>query len=432
MYNPHQVMAIDPAPSPPRLRAVYYPYSRCLNPDALKRALLVFDEIWCLEPLDDRRRFVDSIRDRLQWNDKYFLTANGEDHRLKTTSGMPGYATLVAQGVICHTDPTPLVRQYGSALATFLQSDLQDEIFQQQHTEWLQWVDGPHGPAWRMRRERVPTELLEVLSKETPSSLEWLYTQNDVWTIGGRQKALQEQASEYETEEIIDLPTIVASSLLINEALLFASESDLIPFTDSAPHDRLLRSKLVRAQSRLVNQRTMEQRPLDEKTRFNSVVQTLLNTVIPLELLSNLSLSEVVDIRNSLRPELEQFKDYLWSVQARIPRDLIVSENEGQVRKLVDAELRPKIAELEQSIERTFYGLLSSVASKAMISITPTMVVSILAGMDHRQVLGYSAAAAAGAFGIAGREFVDFWTKRRDNRYSPFIFLVELREQLGR
>ena len=86
----------------------------------------------------------------------------------------------------------------------------------------------------------------------------------------------------------------------------------------------------------------MRQRPLEEKLRHSSPVQVLLNTVIPIEWLSALSLSEIVDIKSGLQGEVEQFKDYLWSAQARnrrfAHRQRISTDNSAS-RKLSDQRL---------------------------------------------------------------------------------------------
>src|ERR1700687_356758 len=82
----------------PRLRAIYYPYSRCLNADFLRRSILLFDELHFLG--------ASGAQAPIRMGDTYYslLGRHGEGLSQKWESLRPAYELLASAGAICFHD----------------------------------------------------------------------------------------------------------------------------------------------------------------------------------------------------------------------------------------------------------------------------------------------------------------------------------------
>ena len=121
------------------LRALYYPYSACLNSDALKRLVLLFDEVWVSDPLDAAARNEFFIRDRLQWHEDAYI-------QLQLVRELPaGYDMLVSSGVIRNVRPGPIVTEHDQLLSASLRhadSDQRLSAFSVLSSAWYQLEAG--------------------------------------------------------------------------------------------------------------------------------------------------------------------------------------------------------------------------------------------------------------------------------------------------
>lgn len=409
------------------LRAYYYPYSQLLNLDALKRALLIFDELWLSDPLRPDERMEFFIRDRLMHNeDAYFGSGPAvAPYGPRRNRASEEYDELLRRGVIRKYDVTPLVRKHGVALGAFLQADLQDPAFLEWHRKWLRWVDAR--VTWAMLRERIPDGVVEALSKEAAGSLAWLFSAGST-SRGGRSLRVKLQ-ERYAGAAVLAVPTVCASSLLINEALAVADQEDLHLFTDSHVHHHLLSAKLARAASGIVAT-PPTQRSAGEKAVHQLITLTALDSLVSPEALAAVGLLEIVEIRSRLRRELERFRDHVAALQSAVDTPPSSEELSKQVHAIVDQKLKPELAELDAALARSMGQAIGRAATKVVTAVTPTMIVTALSGLTPGQILAYASAAAAGAFGIAAPEIVEHWRRRAELARSPLAFALRLRQEL--
>jgi len=85
-------------PSTESLRALYYPYSRCLNEDTLKRAVLIFDEVWFADHFSEQTRAA--IRDEDDSPDTYFGAQFDNSLYELWIDVKPHYELLVEHGAV--------------------------------------------------------------------------------------------------------------------------------------------------------------------------------------------------------------------------------------------------------------------------------------------------------------------------------------------
>jgi len=119
------------------LRALYYPFSRCLDENHLKRLILVFDEVWFLDALAQHAQLqygnVDlwfsrhplALVNACASGVRYFRRDfNDELARQDWNRIRDSYQLLLSKGLINSYNPTRLVQQYDTILSASWLSDI--------------------------------------------------------------------------------------------------------------------------------------------------------------------------------------------------------------------------------------------------------------------------------------------------------------------
>jgi hypothetical protein len=274
---------------------VYYPHSRPLSDETLKRAVLVFDEIVFVDPRTPR--VYDGKFDEAAHQPHLPFDA-ARLQRLDWEESAATLEPLIQAGVARYVDPTPL---------------LDDDLLQQAMTDSLQADMGSTDtfelfkaspPAWSILRSRIPRGAFPFLHHQyTPRVL---YAENTGRPIDSSfgfhalfadGKPDQEYGMppypgatpEVDAEYACVLPYYLGSSLSVSLAVAGCQLVQGFPFTDSLPHRSLLRQRL----DRFVGP-GLEGELTHAETRHDL---SLLDAAISAETLSALSIEQVLEIR---------------------------------------------------------------------------------------------------------------------------------------
>lgn len=202
---------------PEKLEALYFPFSRSIDPSSTKQMLLVFDTIHFLDPVDDeewRAALMDQMVDR-----RFAAYRSVAD----------AIPTLVQEGAVVRRDPALLTSIKAANVAASAVGDLLD----------VGWVRVASAPArfgmphlcagaqsvamWESFDEKLPPAFLEALN-EVPELRRHVILHGN---------AAETWMLSYEA----------GSAIALSSHLAAASELGLATVTDSRLHHHLLQSK---------------------------------------------------------------------------------------------------------------------------------------------------------------------------------------------
>lgn len=238
--------------------ALYYPYSRWLDDVALKRAVLVYDRLLFVDPVDQATR-----------NDLYLREGNaaGADPGLpqRWREAADNYTLLHSLGIVDTVDRTVLDDGlFDAVVGASLHVDFEVNRLRPMFSGRRRW---------QMLESRLSPS---VYAYVRPSS-----------------------RRDWFGQPIVDVPHAVAASITLTTALIVAHELGVSPITDQPSHDELLRQRLRRAalETRALPGVLRDDRPYTRRR----VEMRLLGMMAPASTLRRVSMQDIVDYRDAHR-----------------------------------------------------------------------------------------------------------------------------------
>lgn len=430
-----------------KLRALYYPYSRCLNEDTLKRSLLIFDELWFIDPLSENTR--DSLKGEDGPIQCYFSNLDSALLELWRII-KEKYELLLEKGIVKYYDLGQITNKYDHLLTQGLASDIHDNSFwkicHSNPEDWLleglrpqflrsDWAEEQRKKMWIIPIDRLPASILNAFSLHSPdrysdtfiSSINSPKFNSDVLKV--KLDIEEESGAEicWRGEKFIAFPFVHGSSLYLNQALIVSEEENLIPFTDSAIHHQLLLGKYERAVAnpeKPVQKILTERSPIDSQ-KFNLLALNILNILIPPEELEMRSLEDILRYREECSESLHRFQTYLFALHSRIEGEPWSDKFHKEIIKIIDGEVVPKGQNLQEEMKGIYEKLFRRVLQNLTATVTPTFVTTIFTGLSSGQILTLSCAAIATAFSISMPELLNTWQNKRDLNKNSLAFLLK-------
>lgn len=325
-----------------KLSALYYPFSRCVNPASMKQMLLVFDELAFLDPVDDdgwrKHLFQDLVRHDVKFSQYQEID--------------PALPALVDGGCIKRVDPGPFVHQNQSLATASALSDLQDPA-------WVKLASNPtkfHMPSiairgkdsWQVFRPKLPGDFISSL-RSVPE--------------------LRPHLIEEGTDSLSwSLSYAAGSAIGIGLHLEMAERLGAAPVTDSGLHHRLLLLKVSRAAG---GSNGASPIPEEAVQRLSAdIASTMIRHVLPEELFSQITFDEIIAFRSqteSLR------RDFLNEIEFRLGQLRTVPNAEEwvvagkQIIAGLQGEFRNYQAEFTANRDKIWPGLVSTM-NNALVS----------------------------------------------------------------
>jgi hypothetical protein len=134
-----------------KLSALYYPYSRCVDLDALKLLAILYEEIVFIDPLEEL------FREFLITSDKgcQFVPPQVRE---RWRENQQSWEVLRKAGVVRVIDPCPTLAEYDSLLTAAFAADMADVEF----VEGAEREGKAAGP-WKMLRSRIPPSVNDAI-----------------------------------------------------------------------------------------------------------------------------------------------------------------------------------------------------------------------------------------------------------------------------
>lgn len=334
-----------------RIRALYYPYAYPRTVKALKYALLIFDELWFIDPLARDYRWALMYS---EFGEAWNAIREALDY-------------LVHKGLVKIYDPSNIVRQQDFELTTAIEKDIEDPLFSQ-------ISDVLRGGRWSVAIERLP-----------PSMRHGDYAHGAIHGF---------------------LPIFHGFIMNLNLTLAVAidnSHLDLIPFTDfdiaqhalALKYSRLAEKNSLESEMSLIPTRLSKRSPR-QLFSYNALATNILYDLVPSEALDSLSIEQVVKYRERASDAMTALKSKILSLTADLTAGLLTPEFTRQVIEVVDA-IRVEEQQAKAEMARIYRDMYRGTAVKSLATVLPSLVACVYSNASYEQMLAVGVSAFLGS-----------------------------------
>jgi hypothetical protein len=355
------------------LRALYYPFSRCIDPAALKQLLLVFDSITFLDPVDDDEWRAKLFRDLEHAEDRRFQSYRELEHPLSVLRSEGVVEFRAPHDCRAFNDPTTVA----STVSDLLDSEWR-AVAAQPETFGLpcRRLHNQGRATWQIFPDKLPGQLRDLLHDEPVlrEHLLWSERQDSSWTV------------TYEA----------GSAATMNLHLAAAGELGLAPVTDSVLHHRLLLHKLARLVKQQPKLGIPESGPLVEALSQQTACR-LIGSLLPRSSLATASFDEVLAFRDRTQDARRSLVDDLsrrFALLANSDDPIAALMKQRDVEATIQKELREYQASLAAARAKVWPNIVGSLSAGVPTGAATTVGFQWLVGGSAGLVAGSIAAAA--------------------------------------
>ncbi len=398
------------------LQALYYPYARSLDTLFLKQNLLLFDQLVFWDPVERGIR------------ESFHVDRHGKSGVRRWDSIKDDYAYLEEVGAISIVQPFAPIREFDGLLAQAMICDLQDDEFMKAASE-LGAKD-----YWGIFRKKIPADTLLADAISFHGTRFWrdptqITSSKDVDDFHQRHLGTyQDFSSPFIMSVAHDyIPVSCGYSVNINVALLLSELNDFVPMTDDVTALLLMKQKYLRASKfqgfDAKPKSILAQRSPEFFQKLGLVGLNLVSSVVPSESLSKRSFRDIQKLRIDEGRSFERFQTALRKFTSAMTAQPWATDFDLELIKMIDKDILPELQKSQDAVRQSYEKMFGGIAKKSIASITPTLAVSLWAGLSSGQILSLSCAAAASALTIALPEIIDLWQNRRDGSVNALNFL---------
>ena len=419
-----------------QIKCLYYPYSRSLRLNTLKKAILLFDEI---NFLDSQPWFI--RRELLKDSAEGDITIYDTD-----------YEYLGKEGVIKIIDPEKIIHEFDTFITANIVNDIRDDDF-------CEIAVNHDVTVWDVLRERIPPSFLEAFYPGAGTFSEAISLQalikakgsidqvpehirnfaefrwhsrnpEELWrTFIGRYKFVI-GGNPHMLLESYEVPFLQASSLRINEALIVSAMNGCIPFTDSAVHDQLMRFKVNRSLRSLTNDPSLREKletELPASLPQEHLALAILDHLIPEAELDKRSVKELLEYRRSNEAQLVRFREKLAELATEINDVEPDAQYYKKIRNLITSKAIPEISKARDELLSKYEEAFGKLVIRSAQVVVPTIAVTVFGGLGIWEILGACALAEVGMLTTKGSDdLLSAWRARRALKRNAFSYLTGL------
>jgi hypothetical protein len=434
------------------LTAVYYPFSRCLDEETLKRAILLYDRVVFVDPKTPKvRQGLYSVE-----NHQPYLP---DDAALKLAKEWEyveqHYDLLGKERAISFLDPTQIIERpaVDQLMTENLQKDMGDKGVLQ--------LFSSYPDRWSMLRSRIPQTSFKNLSHQyTPRVLYEENTRRPFASYGNEHYALIADGKPYqemsmpgevlpqyvdygvtgsrpvvEEEYACVVPYYLGSSLAVSLMLAVSSDTGAIPFTDSNAHHKLLSIRFQRAAMAQASVPYSEIPGLTKKEqpesaqKWRMVEMRLVDSILSTEDLQRISLEDCLEYRKHTEKQRQAFISLLSDLTKRTRHDAwspeIEQELQGEIKEIQDA-----VDEQKASLRNAYTELFKKTAIGIGISAAPILLTAVFPAVSVPIAFMLGAGPAAGFLVDPLKELATLWANNLKQQNS-LAYILNLEKEVS-
>lgn len=407
-----------------KLRALYYPYSRCQSEVGLKRALLVFDEVYFVDPIAQDIAY-DNPSSTIIQNDPYHIWYRSWESAGQDESAFDwpefeklrdDYFFLQEQGAVSIVDPTSIVNEHPETLLASLRSTTEQDF----HSRF-DWINDPEILLWIVPKKRIP------VSQNSALNIPFFDTTRlklRPWGPGPNKLP----------DHLAALHVNVAFPMLTDQALLICDQFGLVPYTDDPKaYEHLVdRSFSILKKSSSTN--LSFERDIEDLMKFERLSLGAIARSVPDESLERRSFKEICEYRNECKESLYRFRSRLWQLTSNLETDLRDKSAEFDMKRIIETEILPQLEVLEEELrsvyERMFEGIIADAGKatfKAASVSAPALTVAALTGVTAGQLVALGAASFLSGLGLSIPSASKYIREKREARRNFVHYLWNLK-----
>jgi len=224
------------------------------------------------------------------------------------------------------------------------------------------------------------------------------------------------------------VPSLVASALRINEALMVSSALGHVPFTDSLIHDRLLRVKIEKSVTTDRSEKLLLQlsEAANESALQASLTKIICDRLVSEEEIAKRSISDILHYRERNRRTLERMRRAITEVSYQLSMNSKGSNLEKEIIRTVDAKVVGELEQAREELISNWNDFFGKVLIRAGTAGGAAMAVSTFAGLDLFGVVASAATAGAAILGTKGvDDSIKLFEANRKGSRSNFSYLSQ-------
>lgn len=463
----------------PTFRALYYPYSRLLHENDLKRAILIFDELIFVDPssyeilsepaqgpiggsVNAQARFdLDSnamsfltgylTEDEFSNQNQYPYRAKGRGSKetyARWYDVVGVYEILEREGVVSLAKSQDLLRPFSDVLCSSILRDLMRSKFLEpaggsMPRDAYGLIGYPSVMGWQLHSSRISEKLLMFLKDRTllEHGIQTLLEETNhrvnvekaverlTWVADG-----VEEGREFMSDNVQQTPFDFGLFTVVNQALILSDVLDAYLITDDALPYQLVGQKFseIRRPPQGILSGAGKESISVKKFRYQQFITAVISSVIPNTLLELVSIEEVLDFRRANKKNLNAFRAQMAALAERLTAQVGGDDFDREVEALVKQEIVPLVknidGQLRQSRDKFFRTSLAKVganALKASAAVLPTLSLATYFGATPSQLILYSAASLITGLGLALPDFVEHIAESRKLRSNGLSYLLD-------
>jgi hypothetical protein len=429
-----------------RLTAVYYPFSRCLDLETLKRAVLVYDRVLFIDPKSPQvRAGLYSVENHQQFLPNDAAQRLAADWQAIETE----YRELERAGVVEFVDPLQV--SPGQAIDALITGNMQADMNDKQISQLF--ADCPS--LWSMLRSSIPMSAWPFLHHQyTPRVLYEENTRGAFVKHGEFSHALiadgrpDQEFSMPETspsaataitgqrrfrsaamnpEYAVVLPYYLGSSLATSMAMAICLDREAVPLTDSTPHFKLLSTRFARASQTYSPERFPGLQPQFSLARAHTqalVERRLIDKTLGPGDLQRLSMEDVLEYRSVTAEQRMEFRNYMQRLVASVTSEPWSPDLDREMTLLIQqaqAELDSHTATMREAYRRIF----RNAAVGLGMAVAPQLLNVIFPGIPLIVAFVFGAGSFTGVLADPIKDLLNTLTTRRAT--NGLSYLVKLR-----
>lgn len=372
--------------------ALYYPFSRTLSEETLKRGVLLYDRLLFIDPTTPK------VREGLyspENHQPYLPYDAARQLTFEWNEIAAHYKLLQDQGVIGFVDPTDLIAE--SSADKLVTAHLQADMLDQGVVDLF----ARHPPSWSILRSRIPQSAFQYLHHQyTPRVLYGQNIHTPFKVLGGEAHALisdgkpdqdysvpgwRRTTAETHNEYAVVVPYYLGSSLATSLALLAIDRTHAVPLTDSEPHFRLLSQRFYRASKSMPDMASIPGlKPVFSPAAAQAmqlVEHRVFDTILSSEDLAVLSLEECLRFREKTVDERIQFRQYLAGVVSHLRHDVWSAEIENEISEEI-ARAQQEMNDHAGAMRSAYTQLFKRSAIGVSVAVAPLLLNAIFPGVS--------------------------------------------------
>ncbi len=390
------------------LRTLYFPYARSLNTNFLKRMVLVFDEIWFIDPLARQARELIS-----------YSGFDGFAHHDGWNTIKEEYDILYESGICQSQSPIQITRDHDILLRNAVTVDLTDNHFMMVCRKELSrdyW--GIYEGKITAQIEELPRKLYRPERIDIFSPFE---REERKYTIHCFDSRFMFNIAHNYVKPPLGL------SFNVNLALL-ASELWNIPLiTDSPLAAKMLDLKYSRALKNMTESdpQLCDSLQLEYPHGVATLTANIAAELIPDKVLEGLTFADIIQIRNKHRSDFIHFRKRIAKLSRELShykhffdRNLII---ENATNKLIH-----EYSEMQECLAEYMDCLKLAVGNVAIPAGAYHLAAHINPLLSPGELLALSTTALVSSIGMSLPNLLEAWRKKRKARRNPMAYFAFL------